>query len=143
MASLKEIMKPAVEKMREESAKEEAKESGIQEFVEKVFTTRNLVHFAHWDTKSYASHMALGDLYDEIVEATDELVETFIGEFKKVPVFETDCAKSGGDIIKQIQSDSDWLKQNRSKVAAGSTTIENLIDGVMGAYNRTLYKLET
>ena len=114
----------------------------INEMVKKVFTTRNLVHFEHWNTKSFASHLALGDLYDIIVEEVDNLVETYQGEFGLLEGLETDSAKLSGSIIERIQSDADWVKANRSSIAKGSTTIENLLDGVMGAYNKTLYKLK-
>jgi hypothetical protein len=127
---------------KEESKKEESSEPAINELVERVFTTRNLVHFAHWNTDSYAAHMALGDLYEDIVDEVDTLVETYQGEFGLLKNLETECAKLTGDIIPIILEDANWVKTNRNRIANGSTTIENLVDGVMGAYNKTLYKLK-
>lgn len=139
MASPKSILTIAIGKM--EGPKEEAGESAINEMVEKVFTTRNLVHFAHWNTKSFASHMALGELYDAIVEEVDDIVEKYQGEFGLLEGLECCDCESPKDIVVQIQSDSDWIKTNRIKIANGSNTILNLLDGLTGTYNKILYKL--
>ena len=36
----------------------------IEELVSKVFSARNASHLAHWATKSYAEHQALGAFYE-------------------------------------------------------------------------------
>jgi hypothetical protein len=138
---LKSAIKPAKEK-EDESPKEEAGESPINELVERVFTTRNLVHFAHWSTGSYASHSALGELYDAIVSATDDVVENFQGEFGLLSGLETDCAKLDKDIIEYILEDAQWLRDNQDKIAKGSKAISSLLDILVAAYNRCLYKLK-
>ena len=35
--------------------------AAIHECVSRAFATRNDAHIAHWNTKSYAEHVALGD----------------------------------------------------------------------------------
>lgn len=143
MATPREMLKDGLKKVTVKSEeKGEEKEPLINELIEKVFTTRNLVHFAHWNTSSYASHQALGELYEEIVDQVDDLVETYQGEFGLLKNLETCEAKLDGDIISCIQSDADWVKANRSGIANGSAAIENLVDGVSAAYNKTLYKLK-
>ena len=126
----------------EESKKEESKEKSINELVEKVFTTRNLVHFAHWNTHSFAKHMALNELYEEIVDVVDDIVETYQGEFGLLEELETECGKLDKDIVEIVQADADWIKKERKKIANGSSTIENLLDELTGTYNRVLYKLK-
>ena len=118
------------------------KGGGISELISRVFTTRNLVHFAHWSTKSFASHSALGELYENIIDETDNLVETYQGEFGLIEHLCTEKAELSKDIIGVIQADADWIKANRNTIACGSTVIENLLDGLSGAYNKTLYKLK-
>ena len=51
----------------------------IEQLISRVFYARNLAHFDHWRTKSYAQHKALGKFYDEIIEALDALVEAHQG----------------------------------------------------------------
>ena len=87
MSSIKNILSRGLEgkgiapKEPEESKKHEDSEPAINELIERVFTTRNLVHFAHWNTNSYASHMALGDLYDEIVDEVRAIREAHAEKF--------------------------------------------------------------
>ena len=53
----------------------------IEQLIAKVFSTRNCTHLAHWRTKSYAEHVALGDFYDSVVDLIDNLVECYQGNF--------------------------------------------------------------
>lgn len=140
MANPKLIIKLALGPHKE-SSKEEVGEEAIVELIERVFTTRSLVHFAHWNTDSYARHMALGELYESIVEDTDEIVETYQGEFGLISGLETCEAKLDRDILDIIKDDANWLKTNRLKIAKKSTVIENLLDTLAGSYNKVIYKL--
>lgn len=40
--------------------------------------------FLHWQTKSYARHMALGAMYDGLNELIDEFIETYMGKYGRV-----------------------------------------------------------
>jgi DNA-binding ferritin-like protein len=44
-----------------------------------LMQARNIAHRLHWRTKSFAQHMALGDLYEQLQEFTDEFAEIFMG----------------------------------------------------------------
>jgi len=79
------------------------KGGGISELISRVFTTRNLVHFAHWSTKSFASHSALGELYENIIDETDNLVETYQGEFGLIVQKRLNCLKILLGLFKQTQ----------------------------------------
>ena len=141
MANPKSILQIAISRVSPKDEPEEREESGIVELIERVFTTRNLVHFAHWGTKSYASHMALGELYDAIVEQVDDIVETYQGEFGLLEGLCTEKAEATEDILSVIKGDADWLKANRSQIANGSKPIENELDTLTGCYNKIIYKL--
>jgi len=141
MQSLKKTLKSALAKVGPQEPKEEA-EPAINELVERVFCTRNLVHFAHWNTNSYASHMALNDLYEAIVDATDDIVENYQGEFGLLKNLDCDCTKLDRDIIEYILEDSQWLRSNQDKISQGSKAISALIDVLAAAYNKCLYKLK-
>lgn len=113
----------------------------IQDLVCKVFTTRNLLHFAHWNTKSYAAHVALGDLYEGIVGDVDDIVEVCQGEHGLLSGFYTEKAEVPSDILAHIRQEAAWIKSNRTGVSQGSTTIENMIDGLLAKYQKAIYKL--
>lgn len=46
-----------------------------------MFHSRTQVHVFHLQTNSYAEHKALNEYYDEIVDLTDGLIETFQGKY--------------------------------------------------------------
>lgn len=141
MASPKSILQIAITRVSPKDEPEGKEESGIVELVERVFTTRNLVHFAHWGTSSYAGHMALGELYDAIVDQVDDIVETYQGEFGLLKGLCTEKAEATEDILAVIKEDAAWLKANRTSIAKGSRTIENLLDTLNASYNKIIYKL--
>ena len=142
MASPKSILTIAIGRTEpKDEPEEKGEECCINELIERVFTTRNLVHFAHWSTKSFASHTALGELYDLIVEQTDDIVEKYQGEFGLLKGLCTEKAEATDDILSVIKGDAEWLKANRSQIANGSKPIENELDTLTGCYNKIIYKL--
>lgn len=123
-------------------AKNKSVEGVICELISKAFTTRNLLHFAHWNTGSFAAHMALGDLYDDIIEDIDEIVEVYQGKYGLVSNLYTDAAKLPTDICLHVKAEAMWVEDNRTFISKGETAIENLIDNLIAHYHKTVYKLE-
>lgn len=122
--------------------KDKSPDGVISELISKAFTTRNLLHFAHWNTGSFAAHMALGDLYDGIIEDIDDIVETYQGKFGLVKDLHCDAAKLPDDICSHVKAEAEWVEENRTFISKGETSIENLIDNLIGSYHKTVYKLE-
>lgn len=114
----------------------------ICDLISKAFTTRNLLHMAHWNTKSYAAHMALGDLYDQIIDDIDEIVEVFQGKFGLISDLHCDKAELPKDICAHVKAEAKWVEENRIFISRGDSSIENLIDNLTAAYAKTVYKLE-
>jgi hypothetical protein len=104
----------------------------IEQLVSRVFYMRNAAHLAHWKTKSFSQHMALGD----------SIVETYQGYFDLIAMVPP---KTGPllppDIIAAISEDCDWIMENREDISKDNTAIENLIDDLLQSYMTTLYKL--
>ena len=122
--------------------KKDSVENQICELISKAFTTRNLLHFAHWNTKSLASHLAVGDLYDQIIDDIDEIVETYQGKFGLINELYCEAAELPKDITAHVKAEADWVEANRMFISKGETSIENLIDSLIGHYHKTVYKLE-
>ena len=55
----------------------------IETLIGKTIVLLNNVQMAHWQTKSYAKHEALGDFYNKMNELNDKLVETWQGNQNK------------------------------------------------------------
>ena len=113
----------------------------IEELIAKVFMARNNTHIAHWKTKSYAEHVALGDFYDETIEILDKLVECYQGNFGIVGSIPQDELHYDG-CIKCLSDQVAWIAKNRSKIAKNVASLENIVDELTGLYLKTLYKLE-
>ncbi len=87
----------------------------IEDLIERVFHARNAAHIAHWKTKSYAEHKALGHYYEDVIEKLDDLIEAYQGTFGIIGNVE----EQEKNVSKIIHDDIIWLNENRGKVAQG------------------------
>lgn len=113
----------------------------IEELISRVFATRNAVHLAHWKTKSYAQHVALGELYDGLIDRIDAIVEMYQGAFGLIENVDVKPISSA-DIMEHIGQEANWIEENRSAIAGDVCAIENQIDDLAGLYLTTFYKLK-
>lgn len=114
----------------------------MKELISRVFNTRNLLHFEHWRTKSFAAHGAVGELYDGIIDEIDNIVEVYQGKHGLLEGLSTTGSAMPDDIIDHVKTEAKWVEDNRSNIAGECPPIENLIDGLSAAYLKTIYKLE-
>lgn len=113
----------------------------IEQLIARVFYARNLVHWSHWRTKSYAQHMALGDFYDDVIEALDAVVEAYQGVHGLIGDIPAPNAK-GSEPLTLLRSDAEWIEENHEAICEGNRAVGNLIDSLTDVYLRTVYKLE-
>lgn len=112
----------------------------IEQLIARVFYARNLAHFAHWRTKSFAQHMALGEFYDGVIDAIDALVEAYQGVnglIGGIPAPETH-----NDVLDALKADAAWIEANHEAICKGNRAVANLLDSVTDKYITTIYKLE-
>ena len=110
----------------------------MEELIERIFHARNAAHIAHWKTKSYSEHKALGNYYEDVIEQLDGLVEAYQGTFGIIG----NVGEQEKSIAKMINDDIIWLNENRSKFVKGVPALENILDDLTGLHMKTLYKLE-
>lgn len=113
----------------------------IEQLISRVFYARNLAHYDHWRTKSYAQHKALGKFYDGVVEALDALVEAYQGLNGLIGSIPSPT-DTKGDSLKILKADAEWIEANHEEICGGNRAVANLIDNVTGIYLTTIYKLE-
>lgn len=113
----------------------------IEKLVAKVFATRNAAHLAHWRTKSYAQHVALGDFYDGLPGKIDTIVEMHQGAFGIIDAISPSMA-SPSKIIDHIEGEAEWIAANRDDIAGDNAAIGNAVDDLHGLYLTTIYKLK-
>jgi hypothetical protein len=112
----------------------------IEQLISRVFYARNLAHYDHWRTKSYAQHKALGKFYDDIIDALDALVEAHQGVngiIGSIPAPET-----VNDCLKMLKADAEWIETHHEDICGGNRALANLLDNVTAVYLQTIYKLE-
>ena len=113
----------------------------IEQLISRVFYARNLAHYEHWRTKSYAQHKALGKFYDGVIEALDALVEAYQGLNGLIGSIPSPT-DTKGDSLKILKADAEWIEANHEEICGGNRAVANLIDNVTGIYLSTIYKLE-
>jgi len=104
------------------------------------FEARTRTHMLHLQTKSFSTHKALNEYYDEIVGIADSLAEAYQGRegimtnYPKITLSATDPIK----LIEQVRT---WVDKNRKSICSYSE-IQNIIDELQDLNNSTLYKLK-
>ena len=113
----------------------------MEKLVQRTFATRNCVHLAHWKTKSYAEHVALGDLYEELISSIDVIVEAYQGIFGLIEVDGCPC-ECADDIKKQLKDDILFISSNRDKITKKIPALDNLVQELESVYMKAMYKLK-
>ena len=112
----------------------------IEELVSRTFAARDVAHREHLRTRSYAEHVALGDFYTTVIEQIDSIVEAYQGKFGMIGDYQVETSPIV-NITTWLMAEMDWIEVNRDALANGATSIQNLIDGLLETYQRTIYKL--
>jgi hypothetical protein len=112
----------------------------IEELVAKVFATRNAAHIAHWASKSFSQHSALGDFYDALIDKIDAIVETCQGAHGLIGDVPSEVVPPR-TITEHIAEEAQWIEDNREDIANGCKAVENLLDDLTATYLTTYYKL--
>ena len=115
----------------------------IENLAARVFAARDVAHRAHWATGSYSAHVTLDAFYTDVVGAIDEIVEVYQGTFGLIAPFKVEADDGGAGVADYLQAEVEWIEAGRDQIAMGSRAVENLIDGLVAVYRRTLYKLRT
>lgn len=113
----------------------------IEEFVSRMFALRDSCNLAHWSTKSFAEHMALGSFYDDLIEKVDAIIESYQGCFGLIGEVTT-RRYTKADIRKQIADEANWLASNKEKLCEDNDVLSNLIDDLGQLFATTHYKLK-
>jgi hypothetical protein len=116
--------------------------SKMCELVMRAFTTRNLLHFAHLTTKSFAAHKALGELYEGIVEKVDDIAEVYQGQHGILKGLSQPYSGLPDCICEHVKAEAEWMCNNKAAIASGSQPVINMLDDLESMYLKTIYQLE-
>lgn len=109
--------------------------------VSALFSARDKAHQLHLRTRSFAAHIALGELYDGLLGLADQIAEVVQGKYGVMePVVSTPSV--GDDPVAFIHELASWAETAHSYIPAGDTFINNLVDEMQALVYRAKYKLD-
>ena len=117
----------------------------LQQYIFDIQHFTNALKFFHWQTKIYAKHIALGELFDDVTELVDEFTETAMGKYGRIDVeglsydfvniSDKNVITAIDDMIETAINLTDILDARKD------TDLLNLRDELMGKCNRIKYLL--
>jgi hypothetical protein len=114
----------------------------VSQYISTLFASRTQAHIFHLQSNSYAQHMALGAYYDEIIEATDALVELIQGRYGILRGYTSPATfKEDSDTVGYFEALLKYVDLNRKNLPQDSN-IQNQVENVIDLVDSTLYKLK-
>jgi hypothetical protein len=111
------------------------------ELIMKCFHARTTAHVLHLKTKSYATHKALNEFYDEIVPLTDRFAEAYQGDYGLIEDFPPHY-RPYAEPLPLLSDLAAWIAEHRAECAdKDDTYLHNLIDEIVALIRATQYKL--
>ena len=113
--------------------------SDISIFIGHLFTFRNDIHLAHLNTKSYAKHIALNELYTGMLDIIDNLAETAQTD-KLLNITIPASMTSNTEPLTMVESMLSYIRENRQTFPYSFQ--QNEIDNLELLLSKTIYKLK-
>lgn len=136
-------MKPSARKALSEVISKLA-ENTPNGFLTRMLAIQVNLRMHHWNTESYAQHVALGQAYDSLSSLMDEFVETFIGKngrdlLKDVGAISVSLDKDPVSLMNELE---DVCRNDVPKaVPESETALLNIRDEILGLAQKTKYLL--
>ena len=141
-----------IEKLNEQEIVQNEPEVQIEKsevaiFFSKLFEVRQVSHIFHLqvqgDMGSGWQHEALGEFYNEILEFTDDLIETYQGQYGIVEGYEIidSSITSETKSLDYLKENVEFIKKERKAISADDTHLHNIIDEIIALFYKTIYKL--
>ena len=110
-------------------------------FVASMLHAATIGHIMHFQTRSYAAHRALGDLYDGLIDLTDNFAEAYQGCYGLITgypsAFGTLPQQEPGDFVRGLKT---AVSQMRADLPQESQ-LQNIVDEIAALIDTALYKL--
>jgi hypothetical protein len=120
----------------------ESEQKNVALFVATLFHSATVTHFMHLSTDSYAKHKALQKYYENIVDLTDAVAESYMG-YEEVKL--TQWPKEfhlASDPVTYLEKLRDFVEEIRKVICPEYTPIQNQIDAIQELMDSTIYKLK-
>ena len=110
------------------------------EFILTLLHAATNTHILHWQTKSFAQHMALGEFYEAMPGLIDALVEATQGLTGEIIQFPADYYPPAENGLTELKELREYFEDNRNVMPVNSE-IQNLLDNIGDQIDSTLYRL--
>lgn len=111
------------------------------ELVYRCFHARTNAHILHLSTRSYATHKALNDFYDDIIGLVDSFAEAYQGDYGLIP-FSPLKYTHQTEPLGMLDDLSKWIETHRYDCCdSDDTYVQNIIDEIVALIRSTQYKL--
>lgn len=125
------------------SMKKKDEECSTTSVAQNLSFFQDQLHMAHWQTTSYAQHMALGELYEFVFTFKDDVIEKIMGytgdrprAYTPKPLMDNcNCTQMVDDLMKYSDRMGMWADSK------GYTEIKNMADTLSGISAKTKYLL--
>jgi hypothetical protein len=109
----------------------------INDIVKFFFTLQLLNKVYHWNTQSYARHIATDKFNSNLLDLTDKFVEVYIGKYKVKPTVSQINIESmnDNDIILLFENSKKYLEE----IKITDSGLLNIRDELLSEINQTLY----
>lgn len=114
----------------------------MNKIIAQLFAARDTAHRLHLKSRSFAAHLALGDLYDSLLSLADTLAEGFQGKYGIQDIPNPEFIFVDTDNLSFIRQLATWAEQIKSGLNPADSYIDNEWDNVLSAIYKAKYKLE-
>jgi len=109
-------------------------------FIGQLFQSRDMMHLTHLQTVNLGEHQALKKYYEDILDLTDDLIETYFGTIGKrinikVPASEYMNSRAHLTYMKE------YVFKHRGVLGLDNTHLQNIIDEIIALIAHVLYLL--
>lgn len=114
----------------------------VMQFVQCLLHSVTNAHILHFQTPSYAEHMALGAYYEEVGDLVDSFVEAFQGKFGLLTKYQSEYELPPTDPVAYLNYLKDEVATlRREPNFPQDSELQNEVDNIANLINSTLYKL--
>lgn len=115
----------------------------MEKIISTLFGARDTAHKLHLASRSFAEHLALGDLYDALLESADSIAEQVQGKYglMNLPeIVDTEFKSDSASVF--VNELAKWAEEARTAFNSEDTHLLNEWDVVISAIYKAKYKIE-
>ena len=114
----------------------------MNELLQYLLVATNVAKKLHWETKSFAVHIALDELHGKLIELTDELAEQYFGAFGNDINLDVNNAQVNIASPQQFILDMVVKLEQFEPVLKDLDSLKNTYDELKATALKTKYKLD-